>query len=260
MKQNCRKITLRAFGIYALLNALVYLLSHIAYLFENDGVGKMFEYISYYVTGIFDFLIPTTLATVMLTLYASVGIKKALLHTALISTGRIFYTLPYYYLAFFDSFYGLDFLELLLLSFAVSVLIILFNVLSAYISVMIATLVLKLVSKKTRAEIITELPEIVKTPSTLNFLEYTNIPILVFSLTGFAFALLEELVNTAVYFVRYKLDYTAEEITTILVNYVLLFVLLILSYIVSIRVKNAISTTIYSDENTQSSDESPNAC
>ena len=50
MKYDIKRITKRAFSIYALVNVIAYVLVHVAYLFTNDVIGETFEYASYYLS------------------------------------------------------------------------------------------------------------------------------------------------------------------------------------------------------------------
>ena len=241
MKQNNKRIVPRAFLIYSGINIFVYALSHIAYLFENDTIGVTFEYISYYTSATLEFLAPPLLATLMLVLAAKEGTKMALFHILLVSTARIFYTLPYYYLIFIYN-YRYDSLESILVAFAASVFIIILTALGAYISFAAALLVLKRKEKMTRDEIISALPKIVSEPTTSDFLGKSGLPILIFALLRFGLSLLSEIVDTVMFFVRFRSDYTLTEIATMLINYVLLFAFLILSYYLSSRFKNKLVT------------------
>ena len=247
MKLNLKKLVTLSFLISVGLNVFKYLLSHTAYLFENDALGVTIEYVSYYASKLLDFLAFLALATVAFVLFAYEGAKKALWHTAMISTARIFYALPYYYLIFFYDF-GYDSLESLLMSLLASLVVIILTVLGAYVSVMIAISILKHREKTTRQDILAALPEIVREPSTNDFLSKANLPILVFALVRFCFGIISELVDTVTFFISYRADYTFAEIATMLVNYVLLFALLILGYLISSRVKNLIFSHLSDSE------------
>lgn len=240
MKKTTKRIVIRAFLIYTLVSIFTYALYHIAYLFTNDALGLTFEYIAYYVSNAVDFLTPPIMATVMLVLSAREGAKKAFLHTLLISTARIYYTLPYYYLIFIYN-YNYDSIESILISFAVSVVAIVIVALGALISFVIATFILGKRMKKRYSEIISSLPKIVKEPSTLDFLNTASIHLLVFTLLRFAISLIGELTDTVIFFVEYGSDYTLAEIGTMLGNYVLLFILLVVSYLVCAKVKNLLA-------------------
>ena len=51
---------------------------------------------------------------------------------------------------------------------------------------------------------------------------------------------LKEIIDTAVFLIEYKFDFTVTEAITILINFLLIFVLLVASYLLSARIKNAL--------------------
>ena len=237
MKKATRKIVIRAFLIYALINIFTYALYHIAYLFTNDTIGLTFEYIAYYVSNTVDFLTTPVIATVMLVLSAREGAKRAFLHALLISAARICYTLPYYYMIFIYN-YQYDSIESILISFAASLVAIVLIALGALISFVITMLILSKRTKKPYIDTISSLSDIVNKPSTLDFLDTVSLPLVIFALLRFAIGLISEITDTVIFFVEYGADYTLAEIGTMIGNYVLLFVLLVLSYLISVKVKN----------------------
>ena len=95
--------------------------------------------------------------------------------------------------------------------------------------------------KKRYSEVISSLHDIVNKPSTLDFLNTASIHLLVFTLLRFAISLIGELTDTVIFFVEYGSDYTIAEIGTMLGNYVLLFILLVVSYLVCAKVKNLLA-------------------
>ena len=237
MKKTTKKIVIRAFLIYTLVSIFTYALYHTAYLFTNDTLGLTFEYIAYYVSSIVDFLTPPVMATVMLVLASREGTKKAFLHTLLISVARIYYTLPYYYLIFIYN-YQYDSIESIFISFMVSLASILLIALGALVSFVIAVFILGKSTKKPYSEALSTLPELVSKPSTLDFLNTVSLPLLVFALLRFVISLVGELIDTVLFFVEYGADYTIAEIVTMVGNYFLLFVLLVVSYLASMKLKN----------------------
>lgn len=237
MKKATTKIAIRAFLLYTLISIFTYALYHTAYLFTNDTLGLTFEYIAYYVSNAVDFLTPPIMATVMFVLASREGTKKAFLHTLLISTARIYYTLPYYYLIFIYN-YQYDSIESIFISFMVSLASILLIALCALISFVLAIFVLGKSTKKPYSEALSTLPELVRKPSTLDFLNTVSLPLLVFALLRFVISLVGELIDTILFFVEYGADYTIAEIGTMVGNYVLLFVLLVISYLISMVIKN----------------------
>ena len=63
MKIDIKKLTSRAFLIYALVNIFTYLFAHVAYLFANDVMGELFEYVGYYISKSVEFLAPPVIAS-----------------------------------------------------------------------------------------------------------------------------------------------------------------------------------------------------
>lgn len=240
MKKDTRKIVWHIFLMYSALNVINYALAHIAYLFENDVIGAAFEYISYYTTLALDFLAIPMLATVMLVLRARESAGRAFLHMIFISTARIFYTLPYYYVAFIYN-YRYDSLESILLSLVASVAVILISALVSIIYLAIAVHFLVRKAKKNKSVNIPTVYDVVKMPTTSDFLSTSGLPLTVFSLLSFGLHGVKELIDTVSFFIEYRLSYTAGEIVTILLNYVLLFLLLIAAYNLCARLKNRLA-------------------
>ena len=240
MKKDTRKIVWRIFLMYAAVNTLNYALSHIAYLFVNDIVGEIFEYISYYASLALDFLTAPMLATVMLVLCAREGTGKAFGHMLLISTARLLYTLPYYYVSFIYN-YRYDSVEALIISLIASILIIFLSAITSLICFKIAMHFTKRREKKRSKNATVSLPEIVKAPATTDFLNVAGMPLAVFSILSFIFHLLKEIIDTVSFFIEYRSDYTVTEIATILANYILLFLLLVAAYHLCMRLKNRLA-------------------
>lgn len=240
MKRETRKIVWRIFLMYAAVNIFNYALAHVAYLFKNDVIGEIFEYISYYTSLALDFLAPPMLATVMLVLCARESTRKAFGHMLLISTARIFYTLPNYYVTFIYK-YRYDSVESLLVSLIASVLIILLSSLISLGCLKIALYMLKRKVRKSGSKSAPTLPELVQMTATNDFLNTAGFSLTVFAVLSFIFHIVKELVDTVSFFVEYRSDYTMTEIATILTNYVLLFLLLIAAYRLCVRLKNRLA-------------------
>ena len=99
MKYDIKRLTKRAFVIYALVNVFAYAFVHVAYLFANDVVGEIFEYFSYYLSKTVEFLAPPIIATLVYLIYKEYGKKTALITALTISFARVFYSIPYYYIS-----------------------------------------------------------------------------------------------------------------------------------------------------------------
>jgi hypothetical protein len=244
MKYDTKKITSRAFLIYAAVNVFTYLFAHVAYLFANDVVGELIEYVSYYLSKTAEFLAPPVIAAVALLILTSDGKGAFAKFTVTVASARLFYSLPYYYIIFIYN-HGYDSLESICLSLAASALVVLLTVLGTLVCVTVSLAVMRWRCRKcdTPPALATEM--IMKKHPTPDFLAIGNTPILTFALLRFAFSFTMELIDTISFFIAYRSDYLPKEIITILVNFTLLFVLLVASYLIASAVRNAL---IKSDE------------
>ncbi len=233
-----KRLASRAFLIYALANVFAYALAHVTYLFQNDVMGELFEYVSYYVSKSMEFLAPPTIATLAYLVYLTESAKGSILFTLKLSLARLFYSIPYYYLIFIYN-YAYDSIESITLSLLASALVILVTVLGAFICIGAYSLILKHCGYDKK--------DFLKVKEPMDFLSSANLAVMVFALLRFAFSLLKEIYDTVVFFIEYRSDYTAEEIITILVNFTLLFLLLIASYLLATSVKNKIAKNQHTD-------------
>ncbi len=237
MKYDTKRITSRAFLIYSLVNVLAYAFAHIAYLFANEVIGELFEYVSYYLSKSLEFLAPPIIAAIAYLILKTSGGRGAILFTLAAASARVFYSLPYYYIIFIYN-YGYDSVESILFSFLATVLVILVTMLGVLISIGVYHIVERIIYKRRRENPTEALARPTKKASITDFLHRANLPVLVFALSRFAFSLTLELVDTVAYLIEYRGDYLPTEIITILVNYVLLFVLLVASYLIASLIRN----------------------
>ena len=136
-----------------------------------------------------------------------------------------------------------------------TLLVVLVTVLGVVISIEAYHLVMKIISKRTGADLSKELSLPIEKSNIFDFLTRANLPILVFALARFVFSLVMELVDTVVFLIEYHSDYRAMEIVTILINFTLLFILLVASYLVASCIKNAL---ILDSENEEVTDKNEN--
>ena len=237
MKYDTKRITSRAFLIYALVNVFAYVFAHVAYLFASDVIGKLFEYISYYLSKSVEFIAPPVIAAVAYLILRESGRRSAILFTLAVASARVFYSLPYYYIIFIYN-YGYDSVESILLSFLATVLVILVTMLGVLISIGVYLLALRVISGRSGEDFKEALARPTEKASITDFLARGNLPVLVFALSRFAFSLAIELVDTVAYLIEYRGDYLPSEIITILVNYTHLFILLVASYLIASLIKN----------------------
>ena len=246
MTLNNKKTLTRAFLIYAAVNLFEYALAHTEYLFMNDVASEIISYFSYYVSKAVEFIAPPVIATLTFISYVNHGRGSALATALAVSSARLIYSLPYYYLIFVYN-YRYDSVEAIILSLGASALVVLVTVAGAIVSVSIALWILK----KRKGVGTDELTAIANERATLDFLDKKCLPLTVFAFLRFGFSLITELVDTVSFFIEYVADYTAAEIITILVNYVLLFILVVASYLISMLVKNVLAKTHEAENNAE---------
>ena len=237
MKYDIKRITSRAFLIYSLVNVIAYAFAHVAYLFASDVIGELFEYVSYYLSKSIELLAPPVISAIAYLILRNEGKGSAILFTLAVASARVFYSLPYYYIIFIYN-YGYDSIESILLSFLATILVILVTMLGVLISIGVYHLVLQVICKHTEKDFSKELARPIEKTKAVDFLTRGNLPVLVFALSRFTFSLVLELVDTVLYLIEYRGDYLPVEIITILANYVHLFILLVVSYLIASLIKN----------------------
>lgn len=239
MKLNTKKLYSKAFALFCVYHLVIYLFAHMAYLYMNEDIGMIFEYIRFYIGRVTDFITPSVIGALMLTLYSYIDTRAAVKMAILTSSTRIIHTLPYYYIIFIYN-YGYDSLEAILLSVFASLLSILFTFLISIISLGIGILVIRKRNKLDKSQTRSYLCDALPNKPFGDFLTGANTALLIFPAISFAYLFITEIIDTVSFFIEYKLDYTAVEIITILINYILLLVMIAVGYIVACKVKNAI--------------------
>lgn len=235
MGTKSKRIVLLAFLIYTCLNLATFLISYSATFIESNALGIALEYIGYYALTAVEFLAPPVIATLALLIYADRGMLKAILSALFISSAKLFYVFPVYYLEYVYSYGSLEAALLSLLTFLGTAIL---TTLGVTVSLYIALFVLQRVLKKSHKETVEYLPELVRERSGADFLAAVNIPLLVFVMLRFLAELITEIVYTVEFFISYGSDYSAGEIFTMLFNYVFLFIMLVAGYSLSALVKN----------------------
>ena len=246
MNVKNKGIALWAFLIFSCLNLATFLIGHVASFVENDLFGAILEYIGLYVLTATDFLTPILAATVVILIYAYKGTLKALLSALLISTAKLFYVFPFYYLEYFDSYGSLDASILSAITVLRDVILMTLGVIA---SLYIAILVVQRAVKRPYKNTVEYLPELLGERAGTDFLAAPALPFFVVAVLKFIAALITEIVYTVDFFVSYGSDYSAGEILTMLFNYVFLFAMHVLGYLLAIFVKNALTCHSKSDIN-----------
>lgn len=237
MKYETKKLVSRTFLIYSAVNVIAYAFAHIAYLFANDVSGIIFEYLSFYLSKSVEFLAPPVLATVAFLIYSQRGARDSVIFTFAAASARIFYSLPYYYIIFIYN-YGYDSVESILISFGASILVILATVAGIIISALAYFLLLKIQCRRSGKPFSNEIRLPISQAPITDFLARANLPVLTFAVVRFAFSLALELVDTVTFLIEYHADYRPSEIITILANFTLLFILLVVSYLIAAAIRN----------------------
>ena len=231
MKYDVKKVIKKAFLIYSLVNLFAYAFAHIAYLFANEIIGITLEYVSYYLSKSVEFIAPPLITAIAFLIYRSSGRRFAIIFTLTVSSARVFYSLPYYYIIFIYN-YGYDSIEAVLLSLLATLLIILATSLGSLVSVTVYYLIARLISRRSGEDTKEVFRYVGRAPLT-DFLSRANLPVLTFALVRFVYSFALELIDAITFFIEYRQDYRPSEIVTILINFTLLFVLLVLSYLLS---------------------------
>lgn len=237
MKYETKKLVSRSFLIYAAVNVIAYIFAHVAYLFANDVIGIFFEYLSFYLSKSVEFLAPPVLATLAFLIYSKSGVRDSVIFAFSVASARIIYSLPYYYIIFIYN-YGYDSVESIIISLGASILVVLATVVGIIISVLAYYLLLKISCKRAGKDLEDEIKRPISQAPITDFLAGANLPVLTFAIVRFAFSLMLELVDTVTFLIEYHSDYRPSEIITILVNFTLLFILLVASYLIAAAIKN----------------------
>ena len=238
MNLNTEKLYKRGFLILAIYSSLSYLFAHAAYLLMNSDAGLIFEYATLYLGKISSFLIPTLIATAVTLIYAYKNFESALLFSLFVSSARIFYTLPYYYIVFIYN-YSYDSLEAIAMAILASVLTVLFTALLSMLLLGVCILCCRLAARKSKGVNAREyLAAKLTFTDRLDILGGANPAFLAMSGCIFIYSLISEIVDTVLFFIEYGLDFSGAEIITIMINYVLILALAVLSYAAMTTFKN----------------------
>ena len=233
------KLAKRAFLAIALYSLFTYVFAHLAYMNMNTDTGVIFEYISLYIGKLTTFILPTAVTVIALLVYVTEGSSRAIKLTLAISSARAFYTLPYYYIIFIYN-YGYDSIESLVLALLATVGIILATAIGAFVSIAIIIGVVNRIAKKTddTSDPVAYLhARLEETENPWDFTAGANLVVLIIAFFRFACALIPEIIDTVAFLIEYKLTVTIPEILTITANYLLIFIMIAVSYILGLQVK-----------------------
>ena len=265
MENSLKKNLMRGFWIYLALYFGLFLLFYIPnYVIEDYAyyVGN-FEYIRFFFSRLFEFLISTTAAVVLFTVLVKCGAltRRAVITSALLfASAKAIYALPYYYLYFLSIGYdSIDGIPLYTLSMLLSVIfewakIILFFSLCYFVSRrhIVKEVLLdfpvaqrKNPPEKVKAEIKkrsdTRLSELILEGSVLNFDAPVVLGVFLVSVGQFFFSLIEEIKSAVDYLTEYAGNYRTDEIVYMTWCFVFLVIELAASHLIAYYLKNFIS-------------------
>ena len=235
---NAKKLFKNGFFAVAIYSLATYLIAHVAYMYMNETLGDVMEYVSLYVGKLSSFIIPASVSAVALTLYTYCGIKSAVLFSLAASSGRVFFTLPYYYIIFIYN-YAYDSVEALALALVASVGIILLGTLGSMLLVGAAVVTVRLgLGKGSEISPRDHLADKMQFCEKLDILGGANPALAVCTLCILGYNLIAEIIDTVSFFIEYGLDFVMIEIITIIANYLILLALTAVSYIAMAHIKN----------------------
>lgn len=235
MSFNKKNIHIKVFGIFTAYNLIYYLFSHIVYMFGDSDGGIILSYINLFASKILEFLLLPAIVAVMLTLYTYVSTRSALLVGFIASLSRFIYAIPYYYLESYSR--TLSSLEAIILSLLITLAVIVCTYIFALSLFGTSLLILRAMKGKSSAD---SLREGFNLHSHSDFLAYGNLPVTAACFVRFLAALAFETVDTVGFFKENRYDYTWDEIALIAFDFVLIFALLIASYIISVRIRKTL--------------------
>lgn len=176
----------------------------------------------------FEGLFPVICALIIFTVCAD-GLKNKILPTALISLTRLAYTIPYYYIYYVADVFNTS--ESIILSLLVSLLFVISAFLQTFVCIIILSVIEKRANKtsldRTRAKL-------------FNIDDHLNFGALLCTVISFVIFFVREVINTAEYLIDNAGGYRLDEILTIVIAYLLLFLFAFIHYTVSVLVKNGI--------------------
>ncbi len=238
MKFNTEKLYKTGFLILAAYSIVSYIFAHAAYLLMSSDAGIVFEYITLYLGKISGFLIPTMIAAAVTVIYTYVNFESSLLFALVVSSARILYTLPYYYIVFIYN-YSYDSVESIALAILASVLTVIFTALLSMALFGVAITMSKIALHKTKGSSVKDfLREKLLMTDRLDILGGANPQFLACVICMFVYNLIIEIVDTVLFFTEYGFDFSTAEIITIMANYVLILAMTVISYIAMTTLKN----------------------
>ena len=221
-----QKSVLYTISILAISSFFVFLSGHIAFMSEH----QLFSYLHLYFEKVWLFAFP--LLTAYTTLYITASKKLWLIFpvSLLFTFTSLFYYAPYRY-EFLLLYEGYTSGEAIIVSLLYSLIIVCRMYIKAIVLLVIALLITKLIFKKDRCEAVLEN----SLQSVFDISTYEVLVSLIFSSLSFLLALATEIADTVSFLRENIYSATLTEVFTVIFNYLLLIVLLVLSHLLLVR-------------------------
>ncbi len=220
----------RAFPIFcfsvAILSFAEFLLYYIpnGFFYENTPLLYAASYLINFLEAL---LVP--LSAMIIFLSKKTSIKSKILPCILISLLRVFYSVPYYYIYYVSDVFNS--IEAILLAFLVSIFFLSFFFLQTFICILIMNYTEKRSGGETCEREKTKL---------FDLENHLNFGIALSILFVFVIFFIREAIATVEYLTENASSYRSEEILTIVLSFLVLFVFSFIHYVITVKVKNKI--------------------
>ncbi len=249
MSSKSKKTACRALLILSIVNVLLYASVHMTYLYTGTESYEIFGYISIYLNKIADFLLPIAVTSITFTVFCIEGIKSAIFTALITSASRCFFAIPYYYMLYiYNPNYNYDSIESIALAIPSAIAEVIFSAFIAAVFIAVWALAAAKKAKCTLTELRAVTLSSIHLCSYTSFLEGANFALLSFSFMRFIYAIAVEIFDTVSFFIEVGTSYRANEILTIIIGYLLSFVLLAIGYITAVFIKGATAKGMKSEE------------
>lgn len=210
----------------AILSFVQFLLFYIPNGFFYESTALLL--VSSYTINFLEALFPL-LAALIIFLSRDSGIKNKILPCVFISLIRLFYSVPYYYIYYVSDVFNSA--EAIALAFIVSIMFVLFFFLQTFVCIMI----MNYTERRSFNNVEGRNPA-----SVFDFDNHVNFGIVLSVLFGFIILLVRECVNTVQYLTENSGSYRTEEILTVVLSYLIIFVFSFINYLIAVFIKNKI--------------------
>jgi hypothetical protein len=164
-------------------------------------------------------MLPALAGSIILLAYVFMGLRGAVIYTAVLSLSRLFYCLPYYYIYFIS--FGYDSVESLLISALVTVGMILLSAAIFGLTAFAGALAIKLILKLSYTELRSDLAEQMTYSSPLEISSSVSIALSVMALTRFAVYFIRGIVDTVSFLSDYGASFNLAELISIILSLLL---------------------------------------